>query len=148
MNASVTDPGSLRILERRIGAYADSTQQQAGRIRVTIGQVVVAQLLPGALVKGGSGMRLRLGLDFARDSKDLDVAWRDAQHVFDEFGATLDGSADTLLPDEIADMFVWGRQTPALRIGRGIDSLPGRVRPHGGSQVQPTSMATRSSGLG
>jgi hypothetical protein len=83
MNASVTDPGSLRILERRIGAYADSTQQQAGRIRVTIGQVVVAQLLPGALVKGGSGMKLRLCLDFARDSKDLDVAWRDAQHVFD-----------------------------------------------------------------
>jgi hypothetical protein len=67
---------------------------------------------------------------------------------YDEFGATSDGSADTLLPDEIADMFVWGRQTPALRIGRGIDSLPGRVRPHGGSQVQPTSMATRSSGLG
>ena len=84
MNASVTDPGSLPILKRRIGAYADSTQQQAGRIRVTIGQVVVAQLLPGALVKGGSGMKLRLGLDFARDSTDLDVAWRDAQHVFDD----------------------------------------------------------------
>ena len=66
MSASITDPGSLPILERRIGAYADSTQQQAGRIRVTIGQVVVAQLLPGALVKGGSGMKLRLGLDFAR----------------------------------------------------------------------------------
>ena len=66
MSASITDPGSLPILDRRIGAYADSTQQQAGRIRVTIGQVVVAQLLPGALVKGGSGMKLRLGLDFAR----------------------------------------------------------------------------------
>ena len=164
MSASITDPGSLPILERRIGAYADSTQQQAGRIRVTIGQVVVAQLLPGALVKGGSGIKLRLGLDFARDSKDLDVAWRDAQHLFDdalrpslaqgwgpfrgqllaksprprdgvpasysmqpyivkltaygrpfatvvlevgydELGATSDGSADTLLPNEIADMF-------------------------------------------
>ena len=124
----------------------------------------MAQLLPGALVKGGSGMKLRLGLDFARDSKDLDVAWRDAQHLiddalrpslaqgwgpfrgqllaksprprdgvpasysmqpyivkltaygrpfttvvlevgYDELGATSDGSADTLLPNEIADMF-------------------------------------------
>ena len=29
-------------------------------------------------------MKLRLRLDFARDSKDLDVAWRDAQHLFDD----------------------------------------------------------------
>jgi len=164
MNASATDPGSLTILERRIGAYSNSTQQQAGRMRVTIGQVVVAQLLPGALVKGGSGMKLRLGLGFSRNSKDLDVAWRDAQHLFedalrpslaqgwapfrgqllaksprpregipasyvmqpyvvkltaygrafgtvvlevgyDELGATTDGSADMLLPDEITVMF-------------------------------------------
>ena len=78
MNASVTDPGSLPSLERRIGAYAASTQQQAGRLRVTIGQVVVAQLLPGALVKGGTGMKLRLGLDFARRHAS---ARRDRRHV-------------------------------------------------------------------
>lgn len=84
MSASVTDPGSLPILEQRIDAYPDPTQQQAGRIRVTVGQFVVAQLLPGALVKGGSGVKLRLGQDFARDSKDLDVAWCDAQHLFDD----------------------------------------------------------------
>ena len=82
MSASITDPGSLPILERRMGAYADSTQQQAGRIRVTIGQVVVAQLLPGALVKGGPGVQLRLGQEFARGSKDLVVAWCDAQYRF------------------------------------------------------------------
>ena len=67
-----------------MGAYADSTQQQAGRIRVTIGQVVVAQLLPGALVKGRSGATLRLGQEFARGSKDLVVAWCDAQYRFDD----------------------------------------------------------------
>ena len=76
--------GSLSILERRIGAYADSTQQQAGRIRVSIGQVVVAQLLPGALVKGRSGATLRLGQEFARGSKDLVVAWCDTQYRFDD----------------------------------------------------------------
>ena len=42
----------------------------------------MAQLLPGALVKGGSGVTLRLGQDFARGSNDLVVAWRDAQHLF------------------------------------------------------------------
>ena len=62
--------------------YAEATQQQAGRVRVTIGQVVVAQLLPGALVKGGSGMTIRLGPGFSRDSKDLDVAWRDSHEDF------------------------------------------------------------------
>ena len=82
MNAEVSDPGSLATLERRMSAYADATEQQAGRVRVTIGQVVVAQLLPGALVKGGSGMKIRLGLGFSRDSKDLDVAWRDSHDAF------------------------------------------------------------------
>lgn len=82
MTDEATDPGSMAVLERRMGAYADATQQQAGRVRVTIGQVVVAQLLPGALVKGGSGMKFRLGLGFSRDSKDLDVTWRDAQAAF------------------------------------------------------------------
>lgn len=82
MSADTSDPGSLAILERRISALADSTQQPAGRLRVTIAQVVIAQLLPGALVKGGSGMKIRLGLGFSRDSKDLDVAWRSAQEDF------------------------------------------------------------------
>ncbi|MBI1352121.1 MAG: hypothetical protein GC156_13525 [Actinomycetales bacterium] len=81
MSAAVSDPGSLATLERRMGSYADAMQQQAGRVRVTIGQVVVAQLLPGALVTGGSGMKIRLGLGFSRDSTGLDVACRDAQDV-------------------------------------------------------------------
>lgn len=82
MSPEVSDPGSMSTLERRIGLYAETTQQPAGRIRVTIGQVVVAQLLPGALVKGGSGMKIRLGLGYSRDSKDLDVAWRNAHNTF------------------------------------------------------------------
>lgn len=84
MSPEVSDPGSMATLERRMGLYAETTQQQAGRVRVTIGQVVVAQLLPGALVKGGSGMKIRLGLGFSRDSKDLDVAWRDTQDAFSD----------------------------------------------------------------
>lgn len=77
-----SEPGSLRELEKRISALAHETKQNPGAIRVTIAQVVVAQILPPALVKGGSGMKLRLGTKFTRGSKDLDVAWRQEQEEF------------------------------------------------------------------
>ena len=77
-----SDPGGLAVLERRISAYARETQQSAGPVRVTVAQVVVAQALPSALVKGGSGMKFRLGTKFTRGSKDLDVAWREEQEEF------------------------------------------------------------------
>ncbi len=80
----VRPPGSEAELARRVERYASQTSQTSGRVRVTIGQVVVAQLMPGAVVKGGSGMKFRLGTKFTRDSKDLDVAWRSEQSVFAE----------------------------------------------------------------
>ncbi len=112
-------PVSLSVLERRMGAYADSTQQQAGRIRVTIGQVVVAQLLPGALVKGRSGATLRLGQEFARGSKDLVVAWCDAQF---RFGDALRPS----LPRSGMGSLSWSvacqEPSPARPCGQGVVS--------------------------
>ncbi len=77
-----TDPGSLAVLERRITGFASDTGQSVSRVRITIAQVVVAQMLSPAVVKGGSGMKFRLGMGFARDSKDLDVAWRANQDFF------------------------------------------------------------------
>lgn len=82
MNSPVRPPGSQAELARRIERYASQNSQTVGRVRVTIGQVVVAQLMPSAVVKGGSGMKFRLGSKFTRDSKDLDVAWRSEQSVF------------------------------------------------------------------
>lgn len=84
MNAPAipSDPGSKTILERRISEYARAQHQTEGRVRVTISQVIVAQMIPDALVKGGSGMKFRFGMKFARDSKDLDAAWRGEQEDF------------------------------------------------------------------
>lgn len=82
MSKAFGDPGSLAMLERRLATYAGSAGQTFGRARVTMGQVVVAQMLPDTLVKGGSGMKFRLGAAFTRDSRDLDTAWRSDQASF------------------------------------------------------------------
>lgn len=78
--AQVGAPGSKNVLERRISEYARTHRQTDRRVRITISQTVVAQMMPDALIKGGSGMKFRLGMAFARDSKDLDAAWR-ADHA-------------------------------------------------------------------
>ncbi len=80
-------PGSKSTLERRISDYAREYLQSEKRVRVTISQMVVAQLLPAALVKGGSAMKFRLGMTFTRDSKDLDAVVRANQ---DSFAAQLE----------------------------------------------------------
>ncbi len=82
MSTAVGDPGSLAMLERRISNYARDTNQTPGRVRVTMSQVVVSQLLPDSLIKGGSGMKLRFGSAFTRDSKDLDTAVRGDHAAF------------------------------------------------------------------
>lgn len=51
MSTAFGDPGSLAMLERRISEYASQTKQTAGRVRVTMSQVVVSQLLPNSLSK-------------------------------------------------------------------------------------------------
>lgn len=70
------------MLERRITEYARTSRQTEKRVRTTISQVVIAQMMPDTLIKGGSGMKFRLGMQFARDSSDLDTAWRKDQETF------------------------------------------------------------------
>ena len=78
----VNPPGSRAILDRRVQEFADQRNLSAGELRVTIGQLVVAQLLPGGLVKGGAGLRFRLGHLRSRASSDLDIAWREDHKEF------------------------------------------------------------------
>jgi hypothetical protein len=52
--------------------------------------VVLAQMLPPAAVKGGTALKLRLGIDGSRFSLDLDVARKDAEDAFlEQFAASL-----------------------------------------------------------
>jgi len=76
------DPGSLSVLQRRITQAARSRDQTASRLQVTVAQIVVAQLLPGGAIKGGAGLKLRLGNAFTRDSRDLDTAVREDVDAF------------------------------------------------------------------
>ncbi|GAA0314583.1 nucleotidyl transferase AbiEii/AbiGii toxin family protein [Kineococcus aurantiacus] len=76
------DPGSLSVLQRRITTAARIRARTSSRLQVTIAQIVVAQLLPGGAIKGGAGMKLRLGEAFTRDSRDLDTAVREDVDTF------------------------------------------------------------------
>ena len=90
MTMASSPPGSLRVLEQRIGEHARASGQTAGALRITIGQVVVCQLLPACVVKGGSGVKFRLGGKFTRDSKDLDTSLRSDRELFaKQLGANL-----------------------------------------------------------
>ena len=76
------DPGSLSLLQRRITEAARRRDQTVRRVQVTVAQLVVAQMLPPSVVKGGSAMKLRFGESFARDSSDLDTVARDGVESF------------------------------------------------------------------
>ena len=44
------------------------------RLRRILGAVIVAQMIPGGVLKGGSAMKIRFGDDATRFTKDLDAA--------------------------------------------------------------------------
>ncbi|MFZ0157742.1 MAG: nucleotidyl transferase AbiEii/AbiGii toxin family protein [Kineosporiaceae bacterium] len=82
---SRTPPGPPRhvgALRKRIENLADGDQARANIIIRTVTTVAVAQLLPPSAVKGGTAMKLRLGLDDSRFSTDLDLARRTALEDF------------------------------------------------------------------
>jgi len=75
------------------------------RAQALIGNVIVAQLLPEAAVKGGTGIKLRLGDVVTRETPDLDAAFRGNREQFaEEFTACLEngwaGFAGTLTVEE------------------------------------------------
>lgn len=67
-----TPPTSVRSLEQRIRNF-ESTDSLVSRRRVAMALVVVSQMLPEGVVKGGSAMALRIGRN-TRFTRDLDAA--------------------------------------------------------------------------
>lgn len=67
-----TPPTSVRSLEQRIRNF-ESTDSLVSRRRVAMALVVVSQMLPEGVVKGGSAMALRFGRN-TRFTRDLDAA--------------------------------------------------------------------------
>ncbi|MGL4745756.1 MAG: nucleotidyl transferase AbiEii/AbiGii toxin family protein [Dermatophilaceae bacterium] len=81
------DPGTVAILQRRLAAAARSRRSTAARLQSLVANVALAQLLPETAVKGGTGLKLRLGDALTRQTPDLDTALRGDQ---EEFSAALE----------------------------------------------------------
>lgn len=76
-------PGHVQALRKRVANLVPGqTEQQAQFLLRTITMVAVGQMLPASAVKGGTAMKLRLGVDGSRFSKDLDVARREGLDKF------------------------------------------------------------------
>lgn len=67
-------PASRRLLDIAIDRLAMRESLDPVRLRRFIGNVIVAQLLPAGVVKGGSSLKLRFGNLTTRYTKDLDAA--------------------------------------------------------------------------
>lgn len=52
---------SVRALDQRLQNVGGKDQARAYRLRVTVANVVVGQMLPPGAVKGGTAMKIRLG---------------------------------------------------------------------------------------
>lgn len=73
---------SVRALDQRLRNVAGKDQILAYRLRVTVANVVVGQLLPPGAVKGGTAMKIRLGESGSRFTPDLDTARRESLAQF------------------------------------------------------------------
>jgi predicted nucleotidyltransferase component of viral defense system len=75
-------PRHVPALRKRIENLAGGDQARANIIIRTVTTVAVGQLLPPSAVKGGTAMKLRLGLDGSRFSTDLDLVRRASLEEF------------------------------------------------------------------
>lgn len=76
------DPGSVNELRRRIDAAARDRASTVRRLQSLVANVALAQMLPDCAVKGGTGLKLRLGDRLTRQTPDLDTAFRGDRDAF------------------------------------------------------------------
>ncbi|HUW78314.1 MAG TPA: nucleotidyl transferase AbiEii/AbiGii toxin family protein [Candidatus Nanopelagicaceae bacterium] len=82
-------PANVNVLNKRCEAIAGDVTASL-RLRRVVAAIIVGQMLPPSAIKGGTGLKLRLGHDRSRFSQDLDVARRDGLIQFvDGFQARL-----------------------------------------------------------
>jgi hypothetical protein len=69
-------------LRRRITAAAAARSSTVKRLQSLVANVALAQMLPPAAIKGGTGLKLRLGDAMTRQTPDLDAAFRGDRAAF------------------------------------------------------------------
>jgi len=120
-------------LDDRVAAIARALDIPVDRARMLISSVIVAQMLPdGAVVKGGIGVKLRLGEVGTRATKDMDLAVRDRANFLGEFNQRLGVG--------------WGTVPPSKGALKKNPDAPPRLafsgRARQGDQAQPDGVPT------
>ncbi len=78
------DPGGVKMLQRRLSDLAAAEGSTVRRIQSLVANVILCQMLPASAVKGGTGIKLRLGEKLTRQTPDLDTAFRGGRDEFEE----------------------------------------------------------------
>jgi len=76
-------------LNKRIRNEAGESQRTEQRLRVTIANMVIGQMLPPGVVKGGASLTIRMGEAGSRFSSDLDAS-HTLDHSIDDYIAALE----------------------------------------------------------
>lgn len=132
--SAVTPPLNIAQLNRRLADVAREQGVTIARVRLMLCTLVVSQMLPDAVaIKGGMGIKLRMGERGTRATADLDVSARERGASFEEefrarlahgWGAVPASRGALRTNPEAPDRVAF---TGALRIGRVHD--PGLARP-------------------
>lgn len=72
------------MLQRRLSDLAVKQGSTVRRMQSLVANVVLCQLLPASAVKGGTGIKLRLGEKLTRQTPDLDTAFRGGRDEFED----------------------------------------------------------------
>ena len=72
------------MLQRRLRDLAAAEGSTVRRIQSLVANVVLCQMLPASAVKGGTGIKLRLGEKLTRQTPDLDTAFRGGRDEFED----------------------------------------------------------------
>ncbi|WP_342023447.1 nucleotidyl transferase AbiEii/AbiGii toxin family protein [Arthrobacter citreus] len=80
----IIPPKNVRYLERNIAERARAERSTVGKLKSLVANLVVCQMLPPSAVKGGTGLKLRLGENLTRQTPDLDTAFRGNMKEFEE----------------------------------------------------------------
>lgn len=81
MKENLEPPKSVKALEQKLRSATVSVEGWTQRRRV-MAAVILGQMLPPAAIKGGTGMKIRLGETTTRFSQDLDVARQESLRNF------------------------------------------------------------------
>jgi len=71
---SAGSPPNVESLRKRLDNYSQRSRVSFGQLQRLIANVVVGQMLPGGVIRGGAALKIRFGHAEVRFTRDLDVS--------------------------------------------------------------------------